>query len=726
MPYVAKTACRACMAMCPVNVTIDDNTVVRVEGNPDAPLYGGFICPKGRGLAAGHNDPNRLTHHLKRQPDGSYRRISSEELVDDVAARLSDIIERHGPESVATHAGGGAIENNPLASMMFAFSKAIGASRMIGNASIDQPGLMMADALHGTWAGGQMRPENCEVFLIAGGNPIISKQYLQQNPGQVFKRMRRSGTKLIVIDPRRSETARKADVHLQVIPGEDPAVFAGLVHLLINRGGVNNEFVERNAMGLGKLAEAVASFTPDYVAGRAGVAAADLERAAELLISAKTGDCVSGVGTNMSTRGTLTSYLMYCLKTLRGFYPGAGEDAAHPGVLNAPRAFKAQPNGPKPAKGFGDTRVRGLEVSVAGYPISALPEEMLMPGKGQVKALFTSGNPLMNWPQTGLVKEALESLDLLVTHDVQHSPMTRIATHVVATTKQFEVPTTSQFTEAAGTAHPGYGWDEPYAYYYPALIEPPVDADLMDAWQLYYRVAQKLELPIRLVNPIDGSVADEPLDMVNEPSHDDLLEVIADRGVVSLEEVKQYPNGHLFDQARATIAEPDPDCAAFFELADDTILSELATVRAESIATRRGTNDDFPFLYISVRMQNSTGTSHRPEGVLKRPYNPLLMHPKDINRLGINEGDKVELRSRHGAVKALVQTDKYSRRGVVSLCYGFGKMPGEVTDLSKDGTNINDILSLTDDFDPVCGQPRMSAVPVNVIPISQSDSDSGE
>ena len=724
MKQIAQSTCRACPAQCPVNVTLEDGVVTKVEGNPDAPLYRGFICPKGRALEAAHNDPDRLRHHLKRMPDGSYQRISSEDLVDDIAQKLKIILDENGPGSVAGSFGNAAIENWLAGNLLRGFLTAIGSDRFYDNNTIDQPGLSMAFALHGMWAGGHPHPENCEVYLIAGGNPIISKQYVGQNPGQTLKRMKKKGCRLIVIDPRKSETARKAAVHLQIIPGEDPTVIAGLLHLIIENGAVDKPFVTENAKGLEELAEAVQPYTPDYVARRAGITESDLKKAAQLLCDAKTGDCVTGVGANMSTRGTLNTYLMFALKTLRGFHPRAGEQASYPQVLNPAVGFKAQPYPPRSAYHFGGrkTGIRGLEQSAAGMPLAALPEEMLRPGKDQVKAYFTLGNGITNWPQTELVKRAFESLDLLVVHDVEHSAMTRIATHVIATKKQFEVPTTSQFFEGGGLFHSGYGWAEPYAVYNPAIVEPPADAELMDAWLIYYRVAQKLGLSLGapFMSASDPN-AGPKLDMENEPTSDELLEMVSQGGAVPLAEVKQYPNGHLFDQARTTIAPRDPDCDAYFQLADPYIMQQLDTVRSESIEARRGLTDEFPLSCISVRIQNTSGASHRPKGLLKRTQNPLSLHPTDLEALGLDEGDLINVRSRHGSIVGVAGVDRCLRPGVVSMCHGFGKIPGEPRDPRVDGSNMNNLISWDDDYDPHHGQPRMSALPVSITKLSAAE-----
>ena len=722
MLEVKQSTCRSCPAGCPVNVTLENDVVIKVEGNPEAPLYRGFICPKGRALEAAHNDPDRLMHHLKRMPDGSYQRISSEDLVDDIAEKLKTILDERGPGSVAASFGNAGLENWVTVNLMMGFLAAIGSDRFYSNVTIDQPGLNMASAMHGTWAGGYMDPEDCEVYLIAGGNPIISKQYLSPNPGQTLKRMIKKGCRLIVIDPRKSETARKADVHLQIIPGEDPTVFAGLLHLIIKNGAVDESFVAENASGFRQLADAVRDYTPEYVARRAGIAEGDLMRAAQILGDARTGDCVSGVGSHMSTRGTLSTYLLFCLKTLRGFYPRAGEDVRHPAVLNPPRAFRAQPRSPRPAFGFGGrkTGIRGLEMSAAGMPLSALPEEMLREGKDQVKAYFTLGNGMTNWPQTELVKRAFESLDLLVVHDVERSAIARVATHVIAVKKQFEIPTSSQYMEMAGALHSGYGWSAPYAAYNPAIMEPPAHAEVMDSWQIYYRVAKKLGITLGAPGMFDADASQGPkLDMENEPTTDALLELLAENSVVSLAEVKQHPNGRLFDQAGAKIEPRDSNREARFQVADPYIIEQLGLVRCESIDARRGLDDEFPFSLISVRIQNTTCAGYRPKGLLRQPYNPLSMHPEDLVALGVEAGDLVNIRSRHGSIVGVAGVDKCLRPGTVSMCHGFGKMPGEPTDPRVDGSNVNCLLSWDDDYDPHHGQPRMSALPVCVRKVTE-------
>ena len=181
-----------------------------------------------------------------------------------------------------------------------------------------------------------MRPESWEVFLWSVAIRSSRSSTSAQNPGDQLKSVIKNGTRLVVIDPRRTETARKAEVHLQCIPGEDPTIMAGLIHLIIANDWVNREFVAPNTQGFDQLASAVSRFTPDYVAERAGIEAEDLQKAARIIGQAKAGDFGSGTGPSMATRGTLTAYLMVCLQTLRGFWAAEGRRSCA-----APRAVAA-------------------------------------------------------------------------------------------------------------------------------------------------------------------------------------------------------------------------------------------------------------------------------------------------------------------------------------------------------------------------------------------------
>lgn len=709
---VKRSVCRNCGAMCPILVSLEGNAVLKVEGNPAAPVYEGFVCPKGRVIPQQHARPNRLLRSLKRLPDGTHVPISSEALVDEIAQRLAPILEEHGPEAVALYMGMSTLEQPAVAGMIMSFASAIGTPLVFTNATIDQPGLKIAQSLHGSWGGGRMHPERWDAKLIVGGNPVISKQHLPQNPGKQLKSLTKAGTQLIVIDPRRSETARRAAVHLQLIPGEDPTVLAGLIHLIFELDGVNHAFVGRHAQGLEALRAATSRFNPDYVAARSGVDPGAMLAAARILIAARGGDTALGVGPSMATRGTLSSYLALCIQTLRGFWAQEGEPVSRPRVLLPPAEARAQASAPTPGWGFGfQTTVRGLQETAAGMPVGALPGMMLSSGKDRVRALFSHGGPMYSWPDQDRTAEALGALDLFVMPDIELSANSARADYVIATKLPLEIPALSQINEMAGLAHPGYNFFEPYAIYQPAIVDPPEGSDLLEAWQVYFRVAQKLGLALDY-----GGMQPQALDMVDEPTTDELYEIACDGSVIPLSEVKQHPDGGIFNDARSVVKPAAPEANERLQLADQAMLAELNGVRNEEVLARRKTSADYPFLLIPKRIQNTTNSMPRVDSLVKTGYNPLYMHPNDMASLGLQPGNCVRLKTRHGEEPGFVETDKELRRGVVAMTHGFGARHGEPYDPRVHGTNVNRLLSWEDDFDPYHGMPRMGAVPIAIVP----------
>ena len=270
-------------------MTIEDGRAVTVHGDREAPLFGGYTCPKGRALPEIHSSPERLLHSLKKRPDGSHERIASEQLVVEVAQRLSEIVDRHGPSSVAMYTGTSNIAYPTMGGMAAAMLRALGSTMFFSAATIDQPGIMIADAVHGLWLGGRNRLEEADVWLFVGTNPVVSKQFIGENPARQLHRAVERGMKLVVIDPRRTETARLAHVHLQPRPNEDATLVAAILHVLLRDGLVDTAFMHENVDGVEDLRRAVAPFTPEYAARRADVPLEDLLEAARVIGNARRG-----------------------------------------------------------------------------------------------------------------------------------------------------------------------------------------------------------------------------------------------------------------------------------------------------------------------------------------------------------------------------------------------------------------------------------------------------
>jgi anaerobic selenocysteine-containing dehydrogenase len=372
---------------------------------------------------------------MKRNADGDHRQIPSQIAIEEIAARLKSIIDQHGPRSVGIYQGTGQMAH-PIGNYMgTALLKAIGSPNFFSAATIDKPADLIAPALHGNWMAGGQSFSSADTWLIVGGNPVIAKSAgcPNNNPGMRLKEAVNRGMKLIVVDPRRTETAKRAHIHLQAKPGEDAAILAAFINIILREDLYDRAFVAANARGIKALKAAVADFTPEIVAARAGIEVADLLSAARTFGSAGRGGVQCATGPSFSMHSNLTFYLAMCLITLCGRWAREGEIALHPNVLLPTFVPKAQPYSPFPVFGDIKLRVHGMRQNASGLPTSALADEILLEGEGQIKALICLGsNPVSAWPDQRKTEAALRSLDLLVSLDITMSATARLADYVVA------------------------------------------------------------------------------------------------------------------------------------------------------------------------------------------------------------------------------------------------------------------------------------------------------
>ena len=290
---------------------------------------------------------------------GSLQRVAADAAFTGIAARLTQIVARHGPRAVAMY--GGTFSHFCPAGVMLrdAFMDAIGSPMRFTNATIDQPGKPIAMAMHGRWGAGPQAFADADVCLLVGANPLVSMWggVPAFNPAKRLHEARARGLKLIVIDPRRTETARKADLHLQCLPGHDSELLAAMLHVIFAEQLHDAAFVESETQGLEELRAAVAPFTPERVATVAGVEAADIATAARMFATARRGNATSGTGPSMAPHGLLMDYLVLALNTVCGRWIRAGELLPNRGVLFRQFSGVARTEKPRLASGFGETCV---------------------------------------------------------------------------------------------------------------------------------------------------------------------------------------------------------------------------------------------------------------------------------------------------------------------------------------------------------------------------------
>jgi len=715
-----KSICRTCQQYCPVEVDVEDGSVLAVHGDPDNPIYHGYTCVKGREHPALYRHPDRLLRPLKRTADGDFVPISVDDAVGEIGDRLRAIIDRDGPRAVALWLGTYFLLDNPVnLSMASAFMQAIGSPMSFTPNTIDQAGKFMAKGFHGLWMAPGQALHDPDVALLIGINPLVSHLGRFGNPADFAKDLARRGATLIVIDPRVTETARKATIHLQPRPGEDAAILAGMLRVILEEGLHDAEFIAENVDGLDALRQAVAPFTPAFVAARAGIDADELVRVARIFGGARRAYAVAGTGPNMAGRGSLLEYLILCLHTVCGYWLREGEQVRSPlsTIPGFAQMAKAQAVPPFPAFGFGEkVRVRGLTQTIAGMPTGALADEILLPGEGQVRALFSlCGNPASCIPDQIKTVEALRSLDLLVQTDVQMSPTAKLAHYVVPARLPYEMPGTTIFSEFISLVANGFGLPEPFAQYTPALVEPPAGADVIDPWRLLFRLAQRMKLQLQLYPGVGEFLpGGEPtaLDMGAEPDDEAMFDIIHAGSRIPLDEVRGQP-GQIYPDPPVVVAPKDPEWPCRLDVGNAAIMGDLAAEAARPADDGAG---PFPFRLTSRRMMHVYNTPSIVMPANRPRHNPAFLHSSDLERLGVAEGDLLEISSARATILAVAGRDDSVREGVVSMSHGFGDVFEPDADVRSVGSNTGRLVANDDVYDPYSGQPRVSAVPVSIRP----------
>lgn len=698
--------CRFCHATCGLVATLEDGRITKLIGDLENPMYTGYSCIKGRNYHEFHASPDRILRPLRRNMRGDFEPLESGQALAEIAAKTRAILEQYGPRAVAMY--GGTFSHFCPAGVMLreAFMDAIGSPMRFSNATIDQPGKPISMALHGKWGAGPQDFAEADVCLLVGANPLVSMWggIPSFNPARRLHEARKRGLKLIVIDPRRSETARKADLHLPCLPGQDVPLLAGMLRVIIEEGLVDQAFVDAETEGFAQLRAAVAPFTPERVAAVAGIAADELVAAARMFAAAKRGNATSGTGPSMAPHGVLMDYLVLALNTVCGRWVKAGERMPNRGVLFRQFSGVARTEKPRSAAGFGETlRVRGLTDTAAGLPTAALADEILTPGEGQVRALFViGGNPLLSWPNQEKTRRALESLDLLVVIDPMLSATARHAHYVIGPRLGFESPAITFGNEGITVYGLSLGYPEPYAQYQPALIEPPAGSDVLEDWRIFFELGKHMGLPL--------AFRGQPFDMVSPPTTDQLLEAFVAKSRVPLEEIKRHHHGAIFPDPKP-LADPKPlDWPHRLQLAAASMMRELAAVAATLPAAALSAaavqiDRDYPWLLVTRRehaVYNSVG--QRLPALRKRlSHNPAYVHPLDAGELGLLDDMPIEIESRHGRTRARVRLADDIRRGVISLAHGF------------EDANPAALIDDASGFDALSGLPRMSAIPVRIV-----------
>ncbi|MFZ9540702.1 MAG: molybdopterin-containing oxidoreductase family protein, partial [Ilumatobacteraceae bacterium] len=586
-----------------------------------------------------------------------------------------------------------------------AFHQGLESPSFYTSVTIDQPAKTTAPFRVGIWEAGYHNFSDADVLLAIGYNPMVSSFApvggLQgTNPYVVLRDAKKRGMKLIVIDPRRTEFATQADIHLAPKPGEDPTLMAGILKVVIDEGLFDHEFCEKWVADFSQLADAVSTFDLEYVSRRCDVPADDIVAAARMFANARKGTSGTGTGPSMAPHSSLTEHLSIVLNTICGRVNREGDTLESGYFLYPETPRRAQVHAARPPATGASQRVRNLRGIRGEMLTTALAEEILNPGEGRVRALIVSGgNPVVAWPDQELTIKAMEDLELLVVVDHRMSATAEFADYVIA-------PTLS--LERADVPHLMDRWFRaPYTNYTEAIT--PRIGDVLDEWEVFWELARRLNSPL----PFPGGNA--PMD--TRPTDDDMLDLVYAGSRMPMDEVRRnrmkvHPDKAMIVQAA------DPSCTAKFTVAPDDIVAEMRQIvdEGDSAAALGVDASMYPFRLVSRRLKhvlNSFGSELSVLGA-KGSTNPAYMNPDDMEQYDLADGDLVEIFSPRASVQAVVESASDVRRGVISMAHSWGGSSLTDEKVRDIGTPTSRLVSVDRGYDTVNGMVVQSAIPVRI------------
>lgn len=686
MPQTHFRACNLCEAICGLAIEHEQGKILGIRGDRDDPFSRGHLCPKALALKDVFEDPDRLRKPMRRE-GARFVEVSWEDAFTDIGERLRSIRKRHGKDAVAFSQGNPVLHNYGASIYAQTFLPwALGTRNRFSSTSVDNlPRVLVSKWMYGNQA---ILPvpdlDRTSYLLVLGANPMASNGSVMTAPDlpNRLKALRARGGRLVVIDPRRTETAVVADAHHFIRPGRDAFFLLGFLHTLFAEGLVRLGPIP--VAGLEEVRALALAFSPDRVAEHTGLPADVTQRLAREFAAAPSAVCYGRMGVSAQEFGLLSTWLIDVINVVTGNLdrPG-GPMFTSPAVDLVAIAKRTGQSG-----SFDSfrSRVRGLPEFNGELPIPTMAEEL----EGQVRALLiTAHNPVLTAPNGPRLEKVLEKLELMVAVDLYVNETTRHAHYLLPSTTTLEHDHYDIALHAVGIRNTAR-WNAP-------LFEPPPGA--LHDWQIF----------LRLIAELQGGVAGKVVRAVGErlPPRA-MIELLLRAGPTKLTVAKLEAHPHGVDLG--------PLVPRLAELTEEIQLAPPQLVK--DVERLRQVGKPEGLVLIGRRdLRSNNSWLHNSQRLVKgRSRCTLYMHPDDAAERGLTSGAVVQLKSRTGSIDVPLEVTDAVMRGVVSLPHGWGHgRPGVQLGVASQhaGVSANDV---TDELfvDQACGTAVLNGVPVSV------------
>lgn len=716
------TFCRICEALCGLKIEVENNKVQSIQPDEQHVTTGGFACPKGLKQHHLYNSPDRLKYPMKRQENGNYERISWDQSFSEIGAKVKQIREEHGSNSIAMYVGTAA--GFGVLHPVFAqgFMTGVGSNNMYASATQDCSNkFAVAHHVYG-FPFTQPFPDllNTDCLIVVGANPVISKwSFLQvPNPSKHLKDIERRGGKIFFVDPRKTESAKVAGEHIFIRPGTDVFFYLAFLNELIATSGVDKSRVEAFMKNYEVIADLAKEWTPEKTAEVTQIPAETLKNLVKNYREAKGAVLYSSTGVNMGGHGTLAFWIQEVINAVSGNLDRVGGALVSKGVIDFPKFASKKGILMRPDK----SRIGGITSVNDAFSGGLLADEILTPGDGQIKALFvTGGNPLLTMANANKLREAFSQLELLVVLDIQPSETASIAHYQLACTSPLQRPDLPFiFPLMLGLQV------KPYLQGTKAVVSP--EYEQMDEASIYIQIAKAAGISI-----FDSKIAQKMLEFFLKKNKQG-LKTLPQEGILnfllritrqkSFKNLLKYPHGKL---------RPPHDIGGFLGkrvFTDDkkvNLAPEILMKQAEKLSGifEQEKQSSNLFKLISRRAVTTHNSwTHNYEEFTKadRRTNYLYLNPKDAEKLNLQEGDFADVSSKTATIRLPVKLLPELMLGSVAVPHGWGHQASNMNVANKtQGVNVN-ILAADglENIDPVSGMVHLTGIPVEIKKAAQA------
>lgn len=719
------TFCRICEPMCGLVATVEDGRLAQVRPDRDHPVSQGFSCPKGIESVRLQNDDDRLLHPMRRTATGGYERISWETAISEIGAKLRDIRARHGAGSIGWYAGNPSAFSHSHALWTAGFVKALGSKHYYTATAQDTSSRFVASALlYGNPACVPMPDvERTDFLLMIGANPLVSHGSIL-SAGNLRDKLHgivQRGGRVVVVDPRRTETARVFE-HLPVRPDGDAWLLLALLHVIFAEGLADEEAIAAQAGHVDLLRAAAAEYTPERVEARTGLDPERIRDTARAFAGAPNAVAYGRTGSCLGRFATLVNVLIDALNLVTGNLdrPGGAVFGRPPVDFARLLALLGLAT-----HGSYRSRVGDLPEVIGQMPAPIMAEEITTPGPGQLRALIVSaGNPVLSVPGSADLEAALPQLELQVAIDLYRNETHRSAHYLLPA---------ATFLERDDLPVPLMDFSlTPFVQWTDAVVPPRGEA--RPDWQIVNDLGRELgfapvagplthfigtgrlaRAALRVTGGIGRRLTPERIiDVLLRTGRDGDLFGLR-RGGLSVRRLRENPHGVVLAPhcetgvLRHRVHHRDERV----HLADPRIADELRRLAAEP-----DRDPDLPLLLIGRRELRSHNSwmHNNPRFRDASRRQTALLHPKDAADAGLSSGDVMRVVSAVGSIEVPVELSEDLARGTVVVPHGWGhRDAGWTVANSAGGANVNVLTSSrVQDLERLSGMAHLNGVPVRV------------